>query len=76
MKSFVILQRILIYSHMYLHLNASDAQFVQAILLDKQVELIERCEEELSRADFNAAAYNNADMSSRRLARILEQFEP
>lgn len=60
---------------MYLHLNTSDAQFVQAILLEKQVELIDRCEEELRRDDFNCAAYNNADMTSRRLARILEQFE-
>lgn len=60
---------------MYLHLNAPDAQFVQSILLEKQLELIERCEEELKQAIFNSAAYNNADMASRHLARILEQFE-
>lgn len=60
---------------MYLHLNHSDAQFIEAILLEKQVELIDRCEDLLKSSEFNANAYNYADYTSRRLGIILEQFK-
>lgn len=60
---------------MYLHLDKTDADLVQTILLSAQIKYLDECEEELKNESFNSAHYNAADYVSRRLGLILEQFD-
>lgn len=58
---------------MYLYLDQNEAKIVQSILLEKQIEMIDICEEELRRKEFNVARYNDADYKCRMIALIIEK---
>lgn len=60
---------------MYLHLSKIERDALYVTLLEKQVSLCDRCEELLKAPEFDAAAYNDCDFSSRLLGRVIEQIE-
>lgn len=58
---------------MYLYLDKNEAKVVASILLEKQIEMIDICEEELRSKDFNVARYNGADYMYRAIGLIMNK---
>lgn len=60
---------------MYLHLSNVERDALYGILLEKQVELLNRCEELLKADTFNVRAYQDSDFCARLLNGLIEHIE-
>lgn len=60
---------------MYLHLSNVERDALYGILLDKQVELLNRCEELLMADAFNVRAYSDSEFCVRLVEGLIEHIE-
>lgn len=60
---------------MYLHLSNVERDALYTILLEKQVELLNRCEELLNDKSFNVNAYRDSDFCARLVDKLIEHIE-
>lgn len=58
---------------MYLYLDNYEAKIVQSILLEKQIEMIDICENELKSKEFDVDRYNCADHLYRAIGLIMNK---